>query len=104
MLKLYQGKDIVCQNLEDDLHPEKRKHSPMVSRRTQNPAGFYSEDWDELQPEEDEWQIPDKWQSISQMVFLGRGLEINHNKAGCISRSCTQHQGGGCSVSVGQRR
>ena len=28
----------------------------------------------------------------------GRGLEINPNKAGCISSSCTQHQGGRCSA------
>ena len=39
---------------EDDIRLEKHEHSPTVSRRTQNPAGFYSEDWDELQQEEDE--------------------------------------------------
>ena len=39
---------------EDDIHPEKNEHLPTVSLRTQNPAGFYSEDWDELQEEEDE--------------------------------------------------
>ena len=40
-----------------------------VSQRIQNPEGFYSKDWDEGQQEEDEWQVPDKWQRISQMVF-----------------------------------
>ena len=39
---------------EDDIRPEKHEHSPRVSRRTQNPAGFYSEDWDEFHKEEDE--------------------------------------------------
>ena len=69
-----------------------------VSWRTWNPAGFYSEDWDELQQEEDELQTPDKWQRISQMVFCGRCLEIHLDEAGCISSSCTQHQGGICSA------
>ena len=32
------------------------------------------------------------------MVFCGRCLEIHPDDAGCISRSCTQHQGGGCSI------
>ena len=75
----------------------------MVSRRTWNPDGFYSEDWDESKQEEDEWQIPDKWQRISQMVFCGGFLEINTEVMGDISRSCTQHQGSGCSESVAQR-
>ena len=62
---------------EDDIHPEEHEHSPTVSRRTQNPAGFYSGDnWDESK-QEDEWQMPDKWQRISQMVFCGGCLEIN---------------------------
>ena len=46
---------------EDNIHPEKCEHSPPVSCRAQNPAGFYS----------------DKWQRILQMVFRGGGLEIN---------------------------
>ena len=33
---------------EDDIRPEKREHSPRVSRRTCNPARFYSEEWDNL--------------------------------------------------------
>ena len=49
---------------EDNIRPEKREHSPTVSGRTGNPEGFFSEDWDELQQEEDEWQAPDKWQRI----------------------------------------
>ena len=58
-------------------NPEKRAHSPTVSQRTQNPEGFSSEDWNEVQQEEDEWQTSDKWQRISQMVFCGGCLEIN---------------------------
>ena len=71
-----------------------------VSWRTQNPAGFYSKNWDEFQQEEDEWQTPDKWQRISQMVFLGGCPEINPEEAAYISSSCTKHQGGGSSIFV----
>ena len=60
---------------EDNICAEKREHSPTTSRRTQNPEGFYSEDWNEDQQEEDEWQVPDKFQKISQMVFRNRVLE-----------------------------
>ena len=43
---------------EDDIHLEKCAHLPTVSRKTQNPEGFYSEDWNEVKQEEDEWQTP----------------------------------------------
>ena len=33
---------------EEDIRPEKHEHSPTVSRRTRNPTGFYSKDWDEV--------------------------------------------------------
>ena len=56
---------------EDDIRPEKREHSSMVSRRTRNPEGFNSKDWDESK-QKDEWHIPDIWQRILQMVFCGR--------------------------------
>ena len=85
---------------EDDIRTEKNAHSPTVSQRTQNPEGFYSEDWNEALQEEDEWQTPNKWQRIAQMVFPGRCLEINPVDYGYISTSCMQHQGGKCSVSV----
>ena len=49
---------------EDDIQPEKRGHSPTVSLRAQNPEGFYSEDWNEVQQEKEQWQAPDKWQRI----------------------------------------
>ena len=70
---------------EDDIRREKREHSPMVYWRKGKPAGFYSEDWDELQQEDDEWQVPDKWQRISQMMFHGGCLEIHPDDAGCMS-------------------
>ena len=57
------------QRKEDNIRTEKREHSPAISRRVQNPEGFYSKDWDEDKQEEDEWQAPDKFQKISQMVF-----------------------------------
>ena len=55
---------------------EKHEHLATVSQRTQNPEGFYSEDWNEALQEEAEWHMPDKWQRIAQMVFCGGGLEI----------------------------
>ena len=85
---------------EDDIRPEKRVHFPTVCWRTQNTGGFYSEDWNEVQQEEDEWQAPDKWQRILQMVFRGEGLKINPVGYRSMSSSCIQHQGGGCSVSA----
>ena len=85
---------------EDDIQPEKHGHSPTVSRRSQNPEGFYSEDWNEVQQEEDKFQAPDKWQRILQMMVLGGGLEINPVGYKSISSSCTQHQGGGCIISA----
>ena len=45
---------------EDYIRPEKHAHLPTVSWRTQNPEGFYSEDWNEALQEEDEWQMLDK--------------------------------------------
>ena len=54
---------------EDDIPAEKQEHSPSVLKRMGNPEGFYSENWDDEQQEEDNWQVPDKFQRISQMVF-----------------------------------
>ena len=34
---------------EDDIHVEKQEHSPSTSKRTRNPGGFYSENWDDEQ-------------------------------------------------------
>ena len=62
---------------EDDNRPEKCEHSLMVSRRTMNSVGLYSEDWDELQEEEDEWQMPDKWLKILHLGFYGGCLKIH---------------------------
>ena len=86
------------QHKEDDIQPENCGNSPTVSQRTQNSEGFYSEGWNEVPQEKDEWQAPDKLQRILQMVFRGEDLEINSVGYGSISNSCTQHQGGGCSV------
>ena len=83
---------------EDDIWAEKTEHSPTVSRRMQNPEGFYSKDWDEDKQEEDEWQIPDKFQKISQMVFRNGILESHPVGDGVLSSHHVQHQGGGCSI------
>ena len=85
---------------EDDIQLEKCVHSPTVSRRIQNPEGFYSEDWNEVQQEEDECQAPDKWQRISQIVSSDGGLEIDPVGDRAISSLSTQHHGGRCSVSA----
>ena len=77
---------------------EKRVYSPTVSRRIHNLEGFYSEDWDKDKQEEDEWQAPDKFQKISQMVFCNGVLEIHPIGDGVLSSPCVQHQGGGCSA------
>ena len=94
--------EVVCgqrkRRREDDIRLEKHEHSPTVSRSTHNPAGFYSEEWDELQQEDDDWQVLDKCHRIAQMVFCGGCLEIHPSCSECISRSCTQHQGGRCST------
>ena len=60
---------------EDDICAEKGEHSPSVLKRTWNPEGFYSKYWDDEQQEEDKWQVPDKFQRISQMVFRNGALE-----------------------------
>ena len=72
------------QRSEDDIRPEKREHFPTASWRTQNPTGFYSEDWDKLQQKYIEWQVPEKWQRISQMVFCGGCPEIHPDDGRCL--------------------
>ena len=84
---------------EDDIRVEKREHSPSVIKRTRNPEGFYSEYWNDEQQEEDQWQIPDKFQRISQMVFRNEVLERHPVVNGVLSSHRVQHQWGGCSVS-----
>ena len=69
-----------------------------MSWRKQNPEGFYSEDWNEVQQEEDEWQGPDKWQRISQI--RNEVLEIHPVGEAAISSLRTQQQGGRCSASA----
>ena len=83
---------------EDDIWAEKREHSPTLSQRIQNPEGFYSEDWDEDKKEEGEWQTPDTFQKISQIVFRNGVLEIHPIGDRVLSSPCVQHQGGGCSA------
>ena len=85
---------------EDNIWLEKQGHSPTVSRRIQNPEGFYSEDWDKDQLVEDVWQAPDKWKIISQMVFHYGVLEIHPVGEGAISSLRTQHLWSGCSCCI----
>ena len=53
------------QRKEDNIWAEQQEHSSTFSQRLRNPEGFYSEDWDDEKQEEDEWQMPDKFQKIS---------------------------------------
>ena len=86
------------QRREDNIGTEKQEHSPRVSRRIQNTEGFYSKDWDEDKQEEDEWQAPEKFQKILQMVFCNGVLEIQPIQDRVLSSPHVQHQGGKCSA------
>ena len=77
---------------EDDIRAGKQEHSPTVSHRIQNPEEFYSEDWNENKQEEDEWQIPDKFQKISQMVFCNGILE-SHRRRSPLKSPCSTPRG-----------
>ena len=87
------------QRKEDNICAEKQEHSPSTSKRMQNPEGFYSQDWDDDQQEEDEWQVPEKFQRISQMVFRNGVLESHLVEDGVLSSPRVQHQRGRCSIS-----
>ena len=73
---------------EEDIRVDKREHSPRESRRVHHPKGFYSEEFNKDQQEEDDYQSPDKFQRISNMVFLNEVSEV----------PLVKHQGGGCSI------
>ena len=73
---------------EDNIRVDKRVHSPTEPRRVNPPQGFYDEEWIEDQQAEDDYQKPDKFQKISNMVFLNGVQEV----------PLVQHQGGGCSI------
>ena len=51
------------------------------------------EDWNEVQQEEEEWQPPDEWQRILQMVFRSGDIEINPVGCGFISSSVLNTKG-----------
>ena len=70
----------------------------MEPRRIHPPQGFYIEDWREDQQEEDDNQKPDKFQRISDMVFLNGVQEVPLVKEGVFSIPRVQRQGGGCSI------
>ena len=69
-----------------------------VSQRTSYPQGFYAEECDKDKEEEDDWQAPDKFQRISQVLFCNGELEIPPIGGGVLSSPCVQNQGGGCSA------
>ena len=72
---------------EDDIHAGKREHSPTESGWMQNPEGFYSEDWDE--DKQEEGQIPDTFQKISQMVFRDGILESSGRRRSLLKSPCS---------------
>ena len=81
---------------ENEIRPEKSLHLPSASMRTHNPERFYSDDWNEVKQEEEEWQEPDEWQRILQMVFRRGDLEFN--PVGCRFISSSVQQEGRCSA------
>ena len=72
---------------EDDIRADKRVHSATEPRRIHHPQGFYDEDWIEDQQAEEDYQKPDKFQKIANMVSLN----------GVPEDPPVQHHGGGCS-------
>ena len=59
---------------EDEIRPERSLHLPSASRRAHDPERFYSEDWNEVQQEGEEWQLPDDLRRILKMVFRSRDI------------------------------
>ena len=51
------------------------------------------EDWNEVQQEEEEWQLPDEWRRILQMVFCCRDIEINPVGCGFILNTVLNNKG-----------
>ena len=72
---------------EDDIRGDKRVHSLTETQRRHHPQGFYDEDWIDDQQAEDDYQKPDKFQKIANMVSL----------KGVSEDPLVQHHGGGCS-------
>ena len=54
---------------EEDIRVDKREYSLTVTCRVHHPQGFFSEEWNKDQQEEDDYQSLDKFQRISNMVF-----------------------------------
>ena len=72
---------------EEDIRADKRAHSPTETQRNHHPQGYYEEDWIDDQQAEDDYQNPEKFRRIANMVFLH----------GVLGDPPVQHQGGGCS-------
>ena len=72
---------------EEDIRADKRAHSPRETRQNHHPHGYYEEDWINDQQAEDDYQHPEKFRRIANMVFLH----------GVLGDPPVQHQGGGCS-------
>ena len=75
------------QRNEEDIRADKREHSPTETRRSHHPQGYYDEDWIDDQQAEDDYQNPEKFRKIANMVSLH----------GVSEDPPVQHQGGGCS-------
>ena len=79
--------------LEDEIRPERSLYLPSASRRAHAPRRFYSEDWNEVQHEGEEWHLPDDLQRILKMVFCSRDIEINPMSCEFISNSVLNTKG-----------
>ena len=86
----------IKQQKEDEIQTERSLHLFSMSLGTHQLERFYLEDWNEVQQEKEEWQLPDEWQRILQMVLSSRDLEIN--PVGCgLSQILYSSPRGGCS-------
>ena len=72
---------------EEDIRADKREHSLTETRLSHHPQGYYDEDWINDQQAEDDYQNPEKFRKIANMVSLN----------GVSEDPPVQHQGGGCS-------
>ena len=49
---------------EDEIQLERSLYLPLASRSAHDPERFYSEDWNKVQQEGKEWQLPGDWRRI----------------------------------------
>ena len=64
------------------------------TRRSHHPQGYYEEDWIDDQQAEEDYQKPEKFQKIANMVSLNRVSEdppVQHHRGGCSQCNVYRH-------------